>query len=319
MIEQAERQHAISACRQPGPPGSDKAAGRAPQAAHHPPESPGLMLLARWDRRLFDAGQNLPLVGPCLLVLLATLLFRLTAVDLTVSGLFHAGRVEGGFPLANHPVLLTIYYWGLVPAWLIGLGSLAVLATAALRDVSPQKRRGAAFLLALLLLGPVVLVNLVYKGHWGRPRPDQTVHFGGDQPFLHVLERGPVGDYFSFPSGHAAAGFCLIAPAFLLYRRRPRLAAWWLAFGLVFGLVVGLGRVLQGRHFLSDVFWAATIVYFTGCALDYLLLARPSPIPRHRAAPSASGRPAVPLARGSKGRRKRSSPVQPAKPRRDAA
>ncbi len=293
--------------------------GRAPPVAARQPEASTCMPLVRWDRRLFDAGQNLPLVGPCLLVLLATLLFRVTDADLAISGLFHTGAQETGFPLAEHPLLIGIYYWGLAPAWLIGLGSLAVIATAAFREVSPERKRAAVFLLALLTLGPIVLVNVLYKGHWGRPRPDQTLHFGGNQPFLHVLDKGPVGNYYSFPSGHAAAGFCLIAPAFLLYRRRPRTAAVWLAFGLPFGIVVGAGRVMQGRHFASDVLWAAAILYFTGCALDYLLLARPLPPPQSGAVQSKAGPRVAPAAWGAKTRENRAPSSPPAKPRREAA
>ncbi len=274
------------------------------------------MPLAEWDRRLFDAGQTVPLVGPCLLVLLATLLFRVTDADLLIAGLFHGGVLDESFPLARHPLLVGIYDWGPVPAWLLGIGGLGILAAWAVRLAPTSKARGAVFLLAFLILGPVLLVNVAYKGYWGRPRPDQTTHFGGSQPFLHVLEKGPAGEYCSFPTGHAAAGFCLIAPAFLLYRRRPRLAGGCMAFGLLFGLIVGWGRVAQGRHFASDVVWAAAVVYFAGCALDYLLLAKAPTQPRRKAAPSATGD--EPMS-GEKGRQGHQQAAQPAKPRRKAA
>lgn len=279
-----------------------------PQAIH-------LMPLARWDRRLFDVGQNVPLIGPCLIVLLGTLVFRTTDVDLLVSRLFHdaTGR---GFPWANHPFFVGLYYWGLVPAWLLGIGSLAVLAVAACQSVSAGGKRGAVFLLALLAVGPVLLVNVAYKDNWGRPRPDQTIHFGGTQPFLRVLDKGTTGDHYSFPSGHAAAGFSLIAPAFLLYRRRPRLAGVCLALGLTCGVVVGMGRVVQGRHFASDVFWAAAVVYFTCCALDYLVLAKIPPSAKQRPRPSLGDQQPSP---GTSDRRRRPPAAVPAKPRREAA
>ena len=249
------------------------------------------MPLAQWDRRLFDAGQNVPLVGPCLLVLLATLLFQRTGADLAISALFHDVALDRGFTFAGHPLLLAIYYGGLLPAWLLGLGSLGILAAAAVRLISPAGNRGALFLLAFFGIGPLLLVNVAYKGYWGRPRPDQTTCFGGSQQFLPVLEKGAVARYHSFPSGHAAAGFCLIAPAFLLYRRRPRLAGGCLCCGLLCGLIVGLGRIIQGRHFASDVVWAAAVVYFTCCALDYLILAKAPAAARQHAPPMiGSGR-----------------------------
>ncbi len=288
-------------------------------AAHGPAGMANPTRLARWDRRLFDAGQNLPLVAPCLLVLLATLLFRVTEADLWISGLFYDGVSGSGFSLANHPVLLAIYYWGLVPAWLLGLGSLGVLAVAAFRDVCPERKRASMFLLVFLVLGPIVLVNVVYKGHWGRPRPDQTIPFGGDQQFVHVLDKGFGDNHYSFPSGHAAAGFCMIAPAFLLYRRHPRLAVACLAFGLGFGVVVGMGRVVQGRHFASDVLWAAAFLYFVGCALDYLLLSTALPDARRAATVAEPLRRRLPAAVAAGPRTGRAAAAQPARPRREAA
>ncbi len=256
-----------------------------------------MMDLARWDRKLLDVGQNLPLVGPCLCVLLATLLFRLTDADLLISSLFYDGAWQGGFPLTSHPVLIGLYYWGLLPAWILGLGSVAILLASLFRNVSVESKRAAVFVLAMLVAGPIVLVNVVHKGYWGRPRPDQTVEFGGDQPFLLVMQPGTDRAFQSFPSGHAAAGFAIMAPGFLFYRRQPRLAACWFMLGLTGGLVMGIGRMAQGRHFTSDVLWAAATVYFTGLALDYLLLSKWE----HAAKAPVSGLPPSPKARITSG------------------
>jgi hypothetical protein len=35
------------------------------------------------------------------------------------------------------------------------------------------------FILLSVILGPGLLVNLVFKDHWGRPRPRQVVALGG--------------------------------------------------------------------------------------------------------------------------------------------
>ena len=35
------------------------------------------------------------------------------------------------------------------------------------------------------------------------------------------------------------------------------------------GTMMGLGRVIQGRHFPSDVLWAGATIYFTGLVLCY--------------------------------------------------
>ena len=64
-------------------------------------------------------------------------------------------------------------------------------------------------------------------------------------------------------------GFCLIAPAFLLRRRRPTWALTILIVGLTAGLLLGTSRVVQGKHFPSDVVWSAGMVYFTAVLLFY--------------------------------------------------
>ncbi|MFX9123683.1 phosphatase PAP2 family protein, partial [Acinetobacter baumannii] len=61
----------------------------------------------------------------------------------------------------------------------------------------------------------------------------------------------------SFPSGHAAAGFWLISGAWVWTGHRRR----WLTGGLLFGAVIGLTRIAQGGHFLSDVLASLTVVW----------------------------------------------------------
>ncbi len=103
----------------------------------------------------------------------------------------------------------------------------------------------------------------------GAAAPNDTIPFRGQQPYLAVGDIG-ISDGASFPSGHASMGFYLMAPAFVLYRRRPRLAAAFFALGLAGGTIMGLARIVAGSHFASDVVWSAGIVYFTGLALAAL-------------------------------------------------
>jgi membrane-associated PAP2 superfamily phosphatase len=123
------------------------------------------------------------------------------------------------------------------------------------------------FFALLLIVGPGILVNCVFKPYWSRPRPHATTEFGGPRAFLPVWQRGFGDEDSSFPSGHAATAFYLMAPAFVCYRRRPWLAAGFLLFGIASGVVVGLARIVAGGHFPSDVLWAGGIVYFTALAL----------------------------------------------------
>lgn len=133
--------------------------------------------------------------------------------------------------------------------------------------------RSGLFLALVLALGPGLLVNGIMKTCVTRPRPIDTLPLGGDHPFLAVLQ--PAAEYDSsmnsFPSGHAAMAFYLIAPGFLLYRRRADLARCVFYGGAAYGVVMSVARIVQGRHFLSDVVWSAAVVYFTSIGVFFLL------------------------------------------------
>jgi lipid A 4'-phosphatase len=214
-------------------------------------------------------------VMPLLLLAGMTAVFRLTPADVASSRLFYGGQARGwsyGDPQAYRGVYY-LYRFGVVPGLAMGIGGLLVgLLSFAWPRLRPWRSAGL-FLAAMLVVGPGLLINSVAKPWFQRPRPCHIVDFGGDQAFVPVWERGPaeaspdVG--LSFPSGHAAIGFVLMAPAFLLFRRHPRWARAFLLLGLTGGCVMGLGRVAQGDHFVSDVFWAGGVVYFSGLVLRH--------------------------------------------------
>ena len=134
-------------------------------------------------------------------------------------------------------------------------------------------QRAGLFLALLMLIGPGLIVNVGFKEFWGRPRPNQIQTFGGQFQYAEVGSWGrlPHGNS-SFPSGHAAMAFYMMAPGFLAGRRRPKLAAKLFALGAIFGLCMAASRVIQGAHFASDVIWGGAIVYFTGAILSRLIL-----------------------------------------------
>jgi lipid A 4'-phosphatase len=204
---------------------------------------------------------------PLLLLGVATLIFRFTDADLAISGLFYGnGDTGSAWPMAESQPWLSLYQYGIYPAWILGAGGLVVWLLAFLwKRVQPIRDEGL-FFAAMLFLGPGILVNGISKPYCGRPRPHLVKDFGGDKDFLPVLKTGEnvEGDCNSFPSGHAAMGFYLMAPAFVLYGRRNDWAAAILVFGLAAGCTIGLARIAAGAHFASDVLWAWAFVYFTG-------------------------------------------------------
>src|SRR5262249_43964003 len=77
--------------------------------------------------------------------------------------------------------------------------------------------RAAVLMIATLALAPGVVANLVFKQHWGRPRPVDIVEFGGDQHFVAWWDpRGDCPDNCSFVAGEPSGAFWTLAPAALV-------------------------------------------------------------------------------------------------------
>ena len=212
---------------------------------------------------------------PLAIVLAGTAFFRFTQADLVIAEQFHGGLV--GWPGRKAEPWLSLYRWGCYPGLVMGLGGLAVAAASRFWPRLQVWRAEGLFLGLLLLLGPGLMVNLVLKEFCSRPRPSQVERFGGQHPFLPIGQLGSSQPCRSFPSGHASMGFYLMAPAFVLYRRRPRWAAAFVGLGLAGGLLIGVGRIVQGQHFASDVLWSFGVVYFTALPLAYLYHRRAEP------------------------------------------
>ena len=215
--------------------------------------------------KLCLAELALPLSG----LLLLTLLFRWTDLDMQAARYFY--DAGAGWLYKDYWLWQLLYERGMIPGVLIGSIGLGGLLLGL--KLPKLRRRWRVYLLLFLLLaiGPGLLVNSIFKDHWGRSRPKHVVELGGHLPFLKVWERGEPGISKSFPSGHASIGFYVMAPYFV-FRRRRRLLAWgFLLTGTLYGTLMGIGRLAQGGHFPSDILWAWGMVYLSGLLLCYLL------------------------------------------------
>jgi membrane-associated PAP2 superfamily phosphatase len=153
---------------------------------------------------------------------------------------------------------------------------LVALGTALGSHVVPRWRpwRTSAWALAAALaLGPAVVTQL--KSMTVAHCPWDLRDFGGYASFAAdyagswwVPSRAEAGR--CLPSGHAGAGFCLLALYFFgMAAGRPRWRWAGLAAGVAAGLSFGFIRVVQGAHFPSHVMWAA-VVCWLAAALVYL-------------------------------------------------
>ena len=131
--------------------------------------------------------------------------------------------------------------------------------------------RAGIFLAVTIFLCAVVFPNLVFKSYWGRPRPINTVEFGGAENFRPWWDpRGSHRPNGSFFSGEAATAFWTFAPASLT---PPQARPFAYALAAIFGLTTGALRMAFGAHYASDVL-AAGISSFLVVWLAHALLYR---------------------------------------------
>jgi lipid A 4'-phosphatase len=148
----------------------------------------------------------------------------------------------------------------------------AIVVLAATLLVWPRYRRTSIFLLVALALGPGFLVNTVFKDHWGRARPSQIVEFGGGKALTSAFV--PADQCMrncSFPAGDPAVGFFLISGALLI--GSAALRRWSVAGAVLIGGALGIMRIAQGGHFLSDVIASGFLVTGLTWALHRVIVA----------------------------------------------
>jgi lipid A 4'-phosphatase len=219
---------------------------------------------------------NRPRAAAAALVLAAgiALLLPWERIDPAVSQFFYRPEFPHGpwQPAAPFP-------WGalahLTTLFAIALALTGVaLLVAALRSRGRRSARPALLILLGLTLGPGLLVNVLLKDHWHRPRPRQTLGLGGDFPYVAPFRIGPVGK--SFPCGHSAVGFACVALAAVVDERRRRARPAVVGGALALGALLGLGRVATGAHFASDVLWSGILTCGTVFLVDQALRLLPS-------------------------------------------
>jgi lipid A 4'-phosphatase len=194
-------------------------------------------------------------------------------IDLWAAAFFY--REEQGFFLGQHPVVLFVYEAVPVMTWICVLGfPLLILINA----LSARLTKGSGpffcsnrvllYLSLTLALGPG-LFSWTLQDQWGRARPREVTEFGGDKQFTSALTLSKQCESnCSFVSSHAAVGFYFVALSFVVRRYRRAIVAG----SLFLGAGVGLARMAQGSHFLSDVIFSAVLTYMVAYLLSLLFM-----------------------------------------------
>jgi len=165
------------------------------------------------------------------------------------------------FALRIYPPLMRVRDLGL---WIGTFLVAPAVAALVIKLVLPRRKllvpgRAVIFLIATMALAPGLLVNVVLKDHFGRPRPIDVEQFGGNQHFVAWWDpRGDCPANCAFVSGDVAGAFWTIAPAALA---PPQWRAIAYGSALVLGAGMAAVRVMAGAHFPSDVIFAGVFTF----------------------------------------------------------
>jgi lipid A 4'-phosphatase len=184
-------------------------------------------------------------------------------LDLRVARHFY-GYIDAGhntFAWRIYPPLMTARNIGL---WIGTILVAPAVAALVIKLIVPRRKmlisgRAVVFLMATLALAPGLLVNVLLKDHWHRPRPIDVAQLGGQQHFVPWWDpRGDCPSNCAFVSGDVAGAFWTVAPAALA---PPQWRA--LAYGAALALGTGMAaiRVMAGAHFVSDVIFAGVFTF----------------------------------------------------------
>jgi lipid A 4'-phosphatase len=177
------------------------------------------------------------------------------------------GKTCGAFALDKNPLFVAVRAVFLVLPYVAILILLARLVLTRRRLGKEWKTPEVEMIgasLVTLAVGCGLLVNLVLKTFSGRPRPRDTIMFGGNLDFVEAGSFvGKCVKNCSFVSGEASSAGWLLCLVILL---PPR---WRLPLGLpmaMISILIPTLRVLTGAHYLSDAVlgWLSSLVIFAG-------------------------------------------------------
>lgn len=211
-------------------------------------------------------------------LLLFVLIAPLTPlIDQSVASYFYT--TNGGFIKQSdprHPIYSLFYTFGNLPGQIAGVVAALIVAGSFFSPSLVPWRKAALVIAITACVGAGLLVNLVFKELWGRPRPKQLTEYGGTEsfrPFYKPIWNHKSEHLKSFPSGHATMGFLFLTFGLIgWYERNRRLYICGMIAGCSLGIVLSYGRLAQGGHFFSDVMASALLTWLialAACRLVY--------------------------------------------------
>jgi membrane-associated PAP2 superfamily phosphatase len=215
------------------------------------------------SRRSPDADRPMNRTGLLIVFAIAAIVGSVFAInpqlDVILSSVFYDSSQRRWRSLDWPPGILRE-----LASWTIALIAAPAVVALVLKLVLPRRPmfipgRAMVLMISTLVLGPGLVVNVILKDNWGRPRPQFLTEFGGNAPLLPWWDpRGHCDKNCSFVAGEPSGAFWTMAPAALL---PPPWRAAAYGAALAFGAAVGVLRMSVGAHFFTDVVFAGVAVF----------------------------------------------------------
>ena len=193
-----------------------------------------------------------------LMLALSIIFFLFPNIDITVSGLFFGQ--DGSFLASEQDWFIYFIRKMILPllALLVFFIPIAAVVKQYIygEKILNKSLRDWTFLFSCLVLGTGVIVNSIFKSFWGRARPNDTLAFGGEQPFtIPWLNVDYCEANCSFVSGDVSF-FTLSLAILLIFNKQS-----WNIFAYSAIILISLLRIMEGDHFLSDTIMSFIITY----------------------------------------------------------
>ena len=205
------------------------------------------------------------LAGWTTLGLLCLMAWDASGLDLPMARIFAS---PAGFALRDNWFLVQVMHEGAkLLSWVLVI--LLVIGIAWPVGFLRRLGSGERAQLALGIVAAVLVISLVKHGS-RTSCPWDLDAFGGVARYVSHWSWGRFdgGPGRCFPAGHASAAFAFLAGHFVLARRLPELARWWLAAAVFGGLLLGLAQQARGAHYMSHTLWTAWLCWTTGLVID---------------------------------------------------
>lgn len=170
--------------------------------------------------------------------------------------LFFVATFEYGFFVLFYVFKYLGFSWKLWAgiAGAIPLGTGAILLAKRVTRTNRDAWVRAAVIVAVSVLLQELLVNLLFKMVWARPRMrDLTAPYDAFAPWYLPRSSALGGD--SFPSGHTSRAAGAFFPVLLcgIYDKLKNKRWIFILSGIIWTALIGVGRIVLAAHFASDV------------------------------------------------------------------